>query len=113
MLGAYGAQMTELPACKHRGLRSKKTPLISLRISTGHESVTEGGEFLRRIVSADFLYFGTCELISPFVIRVPSMAFKPLPIDAVAGSDLIKLPPQVVILDGFTVYGAPIVGFPT
>jgi hypothetical protein len=65
------------------------------------------------MVSAYFLYLGTCELITPFVIRVPSMPFKPLPIDAVPGSDLIKPPPQVVVLDGFTVYGAPVVGFPT
>jgi hypothetical protein len=64
-------------------------------------------------VSADLLYLGTCELITTFVIRVPSMAFKPLPTDAMPGSDLIKLPPQVIILYGFTVYGAPIVGFPT
>ena len=92
---------------------SKQAPLISLRVSTGHESFTEGGQFLRRILSADFLYFGPCKLITAFVIRVPSMPFKPLPIDAVPGSDLIKLPPQVVVLDGFTVYGAPIVGFPT
>ena len=96
-----------------RVTKSKQAPLISLRVSTGHESFTEGCEFLRRIVSADFLYLGACELITTFVIRVPSMPFKPLPTDAVPGSDLIKLSPQVIVLDGFTVYGAPVVGLPT
>jgi hypothetical protein len=91
----------------------EKAPLISLRVSTSHESFTEGGEFLRRIVSADFQYLGACEFITTFVIRVPSMAFKPLPTGGVPGRDLIQLPPQVVILHRFAVCCAPIVGFPT
>lgn len=36
----------------------EQAPLIVVRISTGNESFTEGGQFLGRIVSADFLYHG-------------------------------------------------------
>jgi len=59
------------------------------------------------------LDFDPGKLVAPFIVGMTSMAFKPLPIYAVPRSDLIKLPPQVVVLDGFTIYGAPIVGFPT
>ena len=62
---------------------------------------------------ANLLDFDPGKLVAPFIVGMTSMTLEPLPNDAVPGSDLIKLPPQVVILDGFTVDGAPIVGFPT
>jgi len=45
-------------------------------------------------------------------VSLASMPFKPLPTDGVPGGDLIKLPPQVVVLDGFTVCSAPLVCLP-
>jgi hypothetical protein len=80
---------------------------------TQGESLVEGSQFLRRIVSADFQYFGACELFTTFFVWVPSMALKPLSTHAVRGSDLIQLPPQVIILDRHAVCSAPMVGFPT
>ena len=43
---------------------------------------------------------------------MPNLAFEPLRGDVVTGRDLLKLSPQIVILDGLSVCSAPVVGFP-
>jgi hypothetical protein len=38
-------------------------------------------QLFRRIVTADFHDFRTCELIAPFIVDMPHMNFEPLPCD--------------------------------
>jgi len=55
--------------------------LARLRISTGDEGFAKFNQLFRRIVTADFHDFRTCELIAPFIFDMPHMTFKPLPCD--------------------------------
>ena len=63
---------------------SEQVPLISVWVIGGNKGFTQGGKPFRSIIAPNLHNFGSSKLVASFVIRVPGMAFEPLPGDTVA-----------------------------
>ena len=72
---------------------AEQVPLISGWVTACNEGFTQGGKLFRCIVAPNLHNFGSSKLVASFVIRVPGMAFEPLPGDTVTGGGLFELPP--------------------
>ena len=55
----------------------------------------------------DFFHFGACQGIAPLVLRMPSMALEPIPVDTVRLASGIESSPEVVIFYRFALGGHP------
>ena len=64
---------------------SQQIPLFSVWVTAGNKGFTQGGQLFRCIVTPNLHNLGSSKLIAAFVIRVPDMAFEPLPGDTMAG----------------------------
>ena len=72
---------------------SEQIPLISVWITAGNKGFMQGGKLLRCMVAPNLHNFGSSKLVASFVIRVPDMAFEPLPGDTVARGGFFELSP--------------------
>ena len=63
---------------------SEQIPLISVWVTAGNKGFAQGGKLFQCIVAPNLHNLGGSELVASFVIRVPDMAFEPLPGDMVA-----------------------------
>ena len=72
---------------------SEQIPLISVWVAAGNKGFTQDGKLFRRVVAPNLHNFGSSKLVASFVIRVPDMAFEPLPGDTVAPGGFFELPP--------------------
>jgi hypothetical protein len=71
---------------------SQQVPLASIWITAGNKGFTQDGKPVRRMVTPDLHNLGSSKLVASFVIRVPSMAFEPLPGDTMAPGGFFELP---------------------
>src|ERR1041384_4759590 len=90
----------------------KQSSLVSVRISTGNESLTQRSQFFRRKLVPDFLDLRSRKLVAALVVRMTGVSFKPIPGDAVPGGNVIQLAPQVIVLDGLALGSSPVVRLP-
>ncbi len=72
---------------------SEQVRLLAVWVAAGKEGFPQGGELFRCLVARNLCHFGSSKLVASFVIRVPDMAFEPLPGHVVAGAGFFKLPP--------------------
>ena len=72
---------------------SEQIPLIPVWVTAGNKGLTQRGELFGRVVAPNLRNFSSSKLVAPFVIRVPDMAFEPLPGDTVVRGGCFELPP--------------------
>ena len=97
------ASMTEQQSNQSR------LPLAAARPSAGDKGITEGGQLLRRMMTANFHDFGAGKLIAMF-IWMSGVTLKPLPGNSIARGGFGKLSPQVIVFHRLPINREPVVG---
>lgn len=72
---------------------SEQISLISVWVAAGNKDFTHGGKLFRCVAAPNLHNFGSSKLVASFVVRVPDMAFEPLPGETVPGGGFFELPP--------------------